>query len=59
MSPKNNRKIALISVHSDPAIDIGKEEAGGQDVYVREVGEALARLGWEVDMFTRRTSPEQ
>jgi glycosyltransferase involved in cell wall biosynthesis len=59
MSPKNNRKIALISVHGDPAINIGKEEAGGQNVYVREVGEALARLGWEVDMFTRRTSPEQ
>ncbi|MGL4880794.1 MAG: glycosyltransferase, partial [Waterburya sp.] len=59
MSPKNNRKIALISVHGDPAIDIGKEEAGEQNVYVREVGEALARLGWEVDMFTRRTSPEQ
>jgi D-inositol-3-phosphate glycosyltransferase len=59
MSPKNNRKIALISVHGDPAIDIGQEEAGGQNVYVREVGEALARLGWEVDMFTRRTSQEQ
>ncbi|MGL6343213.1 MAG: glycosyltransferase, partial [Waterburya sp.] len=45
--------------HGDPAIDIGKEEAGRENVYVREVGEALARLGWEVDMFTRRTSPEQ
>ncbi len=51
MSSKGN--IALISVHGDPAIDIGKEEAGGQNVYVREVGEALARQGWSVDMFTR------
>lgn len=59
MSPKNQRKIALISVHGDPAIDIGKEEAGGQKVYVRKVGEALARLGWEVDMFTRRSNQEQ
>ncbi|GAB4344265.1 MAG: glycosyltransferase family 1 protein [Cyanophyceae cyanobacterium] len=49
--------IALISVHGDPAADIGKEEAGGQNVYVREVGEALARLGWQVDLFTRRTDP--
>ena len=42
-----------------PAIEIGKEEAGGQNVYVRHVGEALAELGWEVDMFTRKVSPEQ
>ncbi|MBE9115516.1 glycosyltransferase family 1 protein [Lusitaniella coriacea LEGE 07157] len=56
---KNRGKIALISVHGDPAVEIGKEEAGGQNVYVRQVGEALARTGWQVDMFTRRTSPEQ
>ena len=59
MSSNNQKKIALISVHGDPAIDIGKEEAGGQNVYVRKVGEALARLGWQVDMFTRRSSEEQ
>lgn len=59
MLPNNKRKIALISVHGDPAVDIGKEEAGGQNVYVRKVGEALARLGWQVDMFTRRSSEEQ
>ena len=59
MSPNKQNKIALISVHGDPAIDIGKEEAGGQNVYVRKVGEALARLGWQVDMFTRRSSESQ
>jgi glycosyltransferase involved in cell wall biosynthesis len=53
------KRIALISVHGDPAIEIGKEEAGGQNVYVRQIGEALARQGWHVDMFTRRVSPEQ
>ena len=52
-------KIALISVHGDPAINIGEEEAGGQNVYVRQIGEALARQGWQVDMFTRRSDPEQ
>jgi glycosyltransferase involved in cell wall biosynthesis len=52
-------RIALISVHGDPAIEIGKEEAGGQNVYVRHIGEALARQGWQVDMFTRRVSPDQ
>ncbi|WP_421659335.1 glycosyltransferase [Leptothermofonsia sp. ETS-13] len=55
----NRKRIALISVHGDPAIEIGKEEAGGQNVYVRHVGEALARQGWQVDMFTRQVSPEQ
>ena len=59
MLTRNRGKIALISVHGDPAIDIGKEEAGGQNVYVREVGEALARQGWQVDMFTRCSDWEQ
>ncbi len=47
--------IALISDHGDPAAEIGREEAGGQNVYVRQVGEALAKLGWQVDMFTRKS----
>ena len=54
-----DKHIALISVHGDPAIDIGKEEAGGQNVYVREVGEALAKRGWQVDMFTRKSNATQ
>ena len=46
--------IALISVHSDPA-----STTGNQNVYVRQLGEALSRLGWQVDMFTRKTDPTQ
>ncbi|MDJ0799271.1 MAG: glycosyltransferase [Calothrix sp. MO_167.B12] len=53
------KRIALISVHGDPAVEVGKEEAGGQNVYVRQVGEALAKQGWVVDMFTRKTSVTQ
>jgi D-inositol-3-phosphate glycosyltransferase len=56
---QNQKCIALISVHGDPAAEIGKEEAGGQNVYVRQVGEALSRQGWHVDMFTRRADPAQ
>jgi len=41
MNQTSQKHIALISVHGDPAIEIGKEEAGGQNVYVRHVGEAL------------------
>lgn len=53
------QRVALISEHGDPAIEIGKEEAGGQNVYVRQVGEALARQGWQVDMFTRQSDAAQ
>lgn len=59
MLSKTRGKIALISVHGDPAIDIGKEEAGGQNVYVKQVGTALASQGWQVDMLTRRSDTEQ
>lgn len=52
-------RIALISVDGDPAVEIGQEEAGGQNVYVRQIGLALAEQGWQVDMFTRRSTPEQ
>lgn len=55
MLPANRQAIALISDHADPAAAIGEEEAGGQNVYVRKVGEKLAQLGWQVDMFTRKT----
>ena len=59
MNSASKKHIALISVHGDPAVEIGKEEAGGQNVYVRHVGEALAQLGWQVDMFTRKASADQ
>ena len=54
----SRQAIALISEHGDPAADIGREEAGGQNVYVRQVGEALAKLGWKVDMFTRKSNAD-
>lgn len=57
--PESQQSIALISVHGDPAAEIGKEEAGGQNVYVYHVGEALAQQGWHVDMFTRQSNADQ
>lgn len=54
----HRQAIALISDHSDPAFEI-MEESDGQSVYVRAVGEALAQLGWQVDMFTRKTHPSE
>jgi glycosyltransferase involved in cell wall biosynthesis len=58
MKSLNRQAIALISDHADPAAAIGLEEAGGQNVYVRHVGENLAALGWQVDMFTRKVHPD-
>ena len=49
--------IALISDYADPAEEIDMEEAGGQNIYVREMGESLAALGWQVDIFTRKSNP--
>lgn len=57
MSTASFQRIALISVEGDPEAAIGTEEAGGQNVYVRQVGEALSHQGWQVDLFTRLTSP--
>jgi D-inositol-3-phosphate glycosyltransferase len=58
MQDLHRQAIALISDHADPAAEIGLEEAGGQNVYVRHVGENLATLGWQVDMFTRKVHPD-
>ncbi|MBD2465493.1 glycosyltransferase [Oscillatoria sp. FACHB-1407] len=56
---QNKPAYALISVHGDPSIELGREGAGGQNLYVRSLGLALARRGCQVDMFTRRESPDQ
>lgn len=52
-------RVLLVSVHGDPLARIGSMQAGGQNVYVRELAFALARQGWEVDVATHRSSPAQ
>src|ERR1041385_7735556 len=47
-------RIALISDHASPLADLGSVDSGGQNVYVAHVASQLARLGYEVDVFTRR-----
>ncbi|MBD2520436.1 SUMF1/EgtB/PvdO family nonheme iron enzyme [Nostoc sp. FACHB-973] len=60
VTPTQEKRIALISVEGDPGSNnIGVGETAGQDIYVRHIGEALAQLGWQVDMFTRKVSLEQ
>ena len=51
------RRIAAISVHTSPLATLGGKDAGGMNVYVRELSCHLAQLGLPVDIFTRRTDP--
>lgn len=54
----NNFRIGFLSEHASPVALRGSEDAGGQNVYVDEVSRNLARLGYDVDVFTRRDSAD-
>ena len=51
------RRIAAISVHTSPLATLGGKDAGGMNVYIRELSCHIAQLGLPVDIFTRRTDP--
>jgi D-inositol-3-phosphate glycosyltransferase len=50
-------RVAMLSVHTCPLAALGGKESGGMNVYVREVGRELGRMGVEVDVFTRSQNP--
>ena len=50
-------KIAMISEHASPLAALGGVDAGGQNVHVDALARGLARLGHEVDVYTRREDP--
>jgi D-inositol-3-phosphate glycosyltransferase len=47
-------RLALISEHASPIVPLGSTDAGGQNVYVDEIGRHLGARGIFVDVFTRR-----
>jgi D-inositol-3-phosphate glycosyltransferase len=49
------RRVASISVHTSPLATLGGKDAGGMNVYVRELSCHTSELGLPVDVFTRRT----
>jgi D-inositol-3-phosphate glycosyltransferase len=53
------RRVAHISLHGDPLEPLGSIEAGGQNVYVKNVAVELAKQGVEVDCFTRLNDPRK
>ncbi|CAA9544712.1 MAG: Glycosyltransferase MshA involved in mycothiol biosynthesis [uncultured Thermomicrobiales bacterium] len=50
-------RIGMISVHTSPLARLGTQDAGGMNLYVRELARHLARQGRTVDIYTRRTDP--
>ena len=52
-------KVALISVHGDPALQAGGKDAGGMNIYIREVAQRLKSEGIEVDIFTREHNRQE
>ena len=52
-------KIALLSEHASPLVAIGGIDAGGQNIAVAELALHLAKLGHQVDVFTRWDDPNQ
>lgn len=47
------RKVAVLSMHTSPLEQAGSGDAGGMNVYVRELSSALARAGLDCDVYTR------
>ncbi len=58
ISTKRPIRVAFISEHASPVALLGGQDAGGQNVYVDEVSRNLGLLGYHVDVFTRRDSPD-
>ncbi len=52
------RRVAMLSLHTSPLAQPGSGDAGGMNVYVRELALELAAAGVEVEIFTRLTSPD-
>lgn len=49
-----NGRLAVLSTHTSPQARAGTTKAGGMNVYVSDLSRHLARVGWDVDIYTRR-----
>jgi D-inositol-3-phosphate glycosyltransferase len=50
-------KIAMLSIHSCPTRRLGGKDAGGMNVYIRELARELGRRGHQVDIYVRAHDP--
>lgn len=51
-------RVAMLSVHGCPLGRLGTREAGGMQLYIRQLSRELGRRGIGVDVFTRRANPD-
>ncbi len=52
-------RVAMFSLHTSPIAQLGRtRDAGGMNVYIRELSRELGRGGMYVDIFTRRSHPD-
>jgi glycosyltransferase involved in cell wall biosynthesis len=51
-------RIALVSEHANPLAAVGGVDAGGQNVHVEALSRALARIGHDLTVYTRRDDPD-
>lgn len=56
MTDADGLRVAMLSVHTSPLDQPGTGDAGGMNVYVAGLSEALARAGAQVEIFTRATT---
>ncbi|HEV2992912.1 MAG TPA: glycosyltransferase [Acidimicrobiia bacterium] len=52
-------RVAMLSIHTSPLAQPGAGDGGGMNVYVRSLGEALARAGVGCDVLTRAEQRDQ
>ena len=52
-------RVAFISYHTSPLATLGGKDTGGMNVFVRETAREMARRGILVDVYVRKTSPDQ
>ena len=52
-------RVAVLSMHTSPLEQPGAGDAGGLNVYVRQVAEAMTARRVYTDVYTRRTSPDE
>jgi D-inositol-3-phosphate glycosyltransferase len=56
--PDPGLRIALVALHTSPLAQPGTGDAGGMNVVVAALGDGLAARGHDVELLTRRSSPD-
>ncbi|MCC6226629.1 MAG: glycosyltransferase [Microthrixaceae bacterium] len=51
--------VAMLSMHTSPLLQPGTGDAGGMNVFVRELAASLAQAGVSVRVYVRRDGPDQ